>query len=400
MAGEGTTRPVRRLVIGVGLLIFSVIMGAFVVWGIQTHALGEALIADTLETAGRSIERDAGATTGAAGNGYECLAAVETTAPSDLSPFELDDRETLAGLLDAGVLPEPWLTKMKRLEPWATSVRNCGNSDELKFVDGVITPFKPFKKPTHTLALAHMTQLQVRLLGVEAQWEAAAELCAGTIAVTLDRSHVNLYEAWLAGVAVEYLLPYCGEALLRLPADARVAARTRFAEFPGRLVPDHELVETDRQVGTLNGYAWLLTSDQLSRLPHLEDPIVRPEGIHQLARALTWSRHDRAMRGLVEVADSPGPSRLGAGYRVASVEDVWWLPGSRKDPDSFLAGRLRRNDVTAALLHLLVALADGGAGPFPPQVTRTSAGIEFSDDGRSVEPGWSHEPVTVVVPTL
>jgi hypothetical protein len=273
---------------------------------------------------------------------------------------------------------------MASLERWADSVRHCGDSARLKFVPG-LTPFTTAHEPRGergtqvVLALGRLTRLQARLLAEEGQWESIAVRCAGTLEVALDRSHLNLIGAMVAAGAVRQLMPPCGEALQHLGAGGRPTLAARFARLPKRLADNHEFVEQERLVMSLASYGWLMSPEQRAKCPasdfnlgETNDPLLR------FALARVWPRYDRAMRRLVASADVPGPARLDAAQELSQVFRSWWVPAAL-DVDLGFDKFFQRNEDTQVLLQLLAVLAEGGDKPLPARVTRTPAGLEFTD---------------------
>lgn len=376
-------RPTRRVLLGIGVLVVALVAAVFIVWRVQTRALGDALVADIATALARRIERDPPPTLPEHENGYECFGEMVDVTPRDLSPFEGKDQDRFRELLDGGV-PEPVQQKMASLERWADSVRHCGDSARLKFVPG-LTPLTTTREPRSergnqvVLALGRLTRLQARLLAEEGQWESIAVRCAGTLEVALDRSHLNLIGAMVAAGAVKQLAPPCGEALQRLSPEARPALAARFARLPRRLAGNHEFVETERLVVSLANYGWLLSAEQRAQCPPSEfnlgetnDPWLR------FALARSWPRYDRAMRRLVASADMPGPARLDAAQELSGVFRAWWVPAAL-DADLGLEKFFQRNEDAQGLLQLLAVLAEGGEKPLPARVTRTAGGLEFTD---------------------
>jgi hypothetical protein len=376
-------RPTRRVLLSIGVLVVALVATLFVVWHLQTRALGDALVSDITATLARRIERDPPPTLPEHDNGYECFGEMVDVTPKDLSPFEAKDKDRFHELFDGGV-PEPVQQKMATLERWADSVRHCGDSARLKFVPG-LTPFTTAREPRGergsqvVLALGRLTRLQARLLADEGQWESIAVRCAGTLEVALDRSHLNLIGAMVAAGAVKQLVPACGEALQHLSPEARPTLAARFKRLQKRLADNHEFVDAERLLVSLGGYGWLMSPEQRAQCPASDFNLGETNDLLlRFALARIWPRYDRAMRRLVTSADVPGPARLDADQELSGVFRAWWVP-TVLDADIGFEKFFQRNEDTQVLLQLLTGLAEGGEKPLPARVTRTPAGLEFTD---------------------
>ena len=375
----------RRVLLSIGLLLLSLVGAIFIVGRLQTRALGEALVTDVQATLARTIERDPPLTSPRHHNGYACLGEVLDVTPKDLGPFGTKNNKLFLEVMDGGVVPEDWEAKAASLAPWAEAMRECGDSAQLKFVPGV-TPFstategRSVRGDEAVLALGRLTRFEARLLGAEGKWDAVAERCAGTMEVALDRSHLNLIGAMVAGGAVRGLVAPCGDALERMSPEVRPTVAERFSRLPARLAANHELMEAERQVVSVEGYSWLMSSEQRAKVPPISSWMseVLENGIVRFALARIWPRWDRAMRRLIAASDVRGAERQAASEALGPVFSPWWLPNRLQDNPDY-EHSLRRNEDARVLLQLLADLAAGGTKPLPAQVTRTSAGLEFTD---------------------
>ncbi|MDP2275362.1 MAG: hypothetical protein Q8N23_29480 [Archangium sp.] len=374
--------PTRKVLLGIGGLVLLMIATVPLSWHLQRGALADALVADLEATAARSITRDPPLEAAKHENGFACYSAVIETTPADLAPFELKDPGVLSGLMDAGVVAEPWRTKVTNLEPWAESVRGCGNSERLGYVPSV-TPFAPFsdvkaERGTQVLlSLTKMTRLQARILGADAKWEQIAELCAGTLEVALDRSHLGLVGAMIASSVVRQLSPPCGQALGHLGPESRDVWTRRFGSLPSRLISNTELIEIERQAMGLSAFGWLLSEAQSAKLPP-HDSFASDDPLSRFAVARLWTRWDRSMRSLGAASKNGSSVRQAASLERDEVFQEWWIPSelsNRPDYERFFA----RMDDTALLLGLMSELASGGEVTLSPKLVRTASGLEFTD---------------------
>ncbi len=375
-------RPTRRVMLAIGGLVVAMIAALPVSWHLQQQALGDALVKDLEATAARTMTRNPPLKAPKHENGFACYAAVTDTTPADLTPFEPKDGGVFSELMDAGVVTEPWLTKVTNLESWAESVRGCGNSARLEYVPSV-TPFAPLsdaKSERGTwvlLALSRMTQLQAKMLAAKGQWEAVAELCAGTLEVALDRSHLGLVGAMIASSVVKQLSPHCGQALQHLGPQSRDVWAGRFSALPSRLIKNSELIELERQAMALGIFGWLLSEAQQARTPP-HDSFTAEEPLTRFLIARLWGRWEHSMQRLAFAAHEGTSERLEASLERDELFSGWWVPSTlRHQPDyeRFFA----REDDTAVLLGLLVELARGGEVTLSPRLVRVEAGLEFTD---------------------
>ena len=372
----------RKVLLGIGGLVLAMVAAIPLSWHVQRGALGDALVADLEATATRTIARKPPLDAPKHENGFACYAAVIETTPTDLSPFELKDAGVFFELMDAGVVAEPWLTKVARLEPWAESVRSCGSSKKLEFVPSVtplstLSDAKAERGTQVILALSRMTRLQARRLAVEGKWEEIAELCAGSLEVALDRSHLGLVGGMIASSLVRQLSPPCGAALQHLRPDSRKTWARRFGALPARLISNAELIETERQAMELMAFGWLLSEQQKARTPP-SDSLTYDAPLSRFALARLWGQWDRCLRRLGAAARIEGRERKEASSKCDEVWHGWWIPNehsARADYERFFA----RMDDTALLLGLLAELARGSEVTLSPRLVRSAAGLEFTD---------------------
>ena len=377
----GQMTPPRRVLVSIGVLVLTLLAILVVSWTLQTKKLSDALVADIDAWQARVIVRDPQLQSHRHDNGYACIAAALKVAPKDLGPFEPKNLAAINEVMDGGVVPADWETKLTELEPWAASLRACGDSARLSFVPGVST-FSiepPGTRRVLALTLERMISLEARLRPVDGTWDTIAEHCAGTLEVGLDRSHLNLIGAMMASGGVRALAPPCGRALQHLSPDARAALAPRFARFPSRLAQNHEWLEAERLLLNLNVFGWMLSDAQKTKVPPAEFPLEASikNPFLRFAYGRNWGRWDRAMRELVAVCDAPGPARLAASASVDTATSPWWLP-STSDSGPNYERFMKRTDDTRVLLQLLADLAAGEAKPLP-QTTRTATGITFTD---------------------
>ncbi|MDP1826501.1 MAG: hypothetical protein Q8L48_24745 [Archangium sp.] len=377
-------KPTRRVLVAIGVLVLAMGAGLLVSWHLETRALRAALVSDIEAELARTIARHPKPDAPKHENGYACFVKVIEAMPADLSPFDHKSGATLAELLDAGVLTDAWQEKVERLEPWAESARGCGDSAGLEYVEGV-TPFTSFRDRRSEggndaiLALSRLARLRVRVATETA--EAIAERCAATLEVAIDRSHVNLIGAMIAGAAVRQLTPSCGEALQQLSSETRPRFATRMEQLRARLVANHELLETERMIMSLELFGWTLSPAEREKVP---------EGDHMMAETLAnpalrfailrmWGRWDGAMRQLAANANATGLARQEASRGIDEVFNTWWMPAELSvggpNYDRFFV----RNEETAILLQLLADLATGGERPLPRRVTRETEGLVFTN---------------------
>lgn len=374
--------PTRKVLVGIGVLVLVMLGAVPLSWHLQHRALGDALISDLQASAARTVTRSPPLADPKHENGYGCYAAMIDVTPADLSPFEMKDGGVFAALMDAGVVEEPWRSKMTSLEPWAASVRSCGNSATLAFVPG-LTPFAPFSDVRSArgsqvlLALSRMTRLQARLLWVDEAWEEIAALCAGTLEVALDRSHLGLVGAMVAASNVRLLAPQCGAALRHTGLQSRKTWGKRFGALPARLISNEQLIDLERQAMGLAAFGWLLSDEQRAKTPPSES-FTSNEPLSRLATARLWGRWDRAMRHLAEAAQEGNPERLEASLALDEAFSAWWLPSDLQSRPEYEKFFLRRDD-TAVLLGVLTALASGNEVSLSSKLVQTASGLEFTD---------------------
>lgn len=381
--GRSLVSPTRRALLALGVPLVAIVFAIAMVARLQLRQLGDSLVSDVHSTLTRTIEREPSVDLPAHQNGFACFDATMIAAP-DLAPFGSADLEIFGAMLDAGVVPERWRANVASLEPWAHSLRGCGNSAQLAYV-GQVTPFVPaYRGRGQTdqeamLALIRLTRFQAQSLAASEQWSALAILCADSLELVADRSHTSAMAAAVCVVHVEDLAPACGEALSHLSVEERPALAARFARIPARFAENSELVELERQAISLEQFGWLLTDAQQQQLSMARPVPWAPEGLlNRLGNARRWARYDRAMRGLVRLADAPGPARFDAA--VAAQLGAWGQPVHvSPSPDGFEGILFAKADDGRLLLQLLAGLSAGDGRALPPRTRRFAGGLEFTN---------------------
>ena len=359
----------KRLLLLLGVLVIALPFGLYLVWDAQTRALGNALVADFTAQQHRTIKRTPAPLSALHDNGYQCLGSMLDVTTADFEPFSgktLDD--FITGQKPISELPPPVRERMLSFSPWAASMRNCGSSMHLSWVDG-LSPWAEDAHPrsvrlTQALpALIAFTALELRVLVADGQPEVALERCTATWALVADQSHLSLLGGMYARLAVRRLAPACGEALAAVPPEVRTQLAQQWAALRNRLAPVKELIEADRLGTAIRSFAWVSSEAVRSQLPS-SAPSSTFMGRLQVGR--TWRAYDQAMRQLSAVAELPAPERLKAAADVDAIVDLQF------------AKYLSSYEETFVLLELLADLAAGGGKPLPVGVTRTDQGLTFA----------------------
>jgi len=363
--------PSRRVLVAIAAVIVVMVAVTLLRWHLQTRALVEALVRDVEATLASRVELSPGAKHE---NGYACFADIERLTPKQLLPVAARNDQVLEAVLDGGVIPEDWRPKLDALAPWAESLRDCGDAAALEFVPGV-TPFElRNERGTDIIwVLVRLTQLQLRELEAKREWVGSVERCASALEVSLDRSRLNFQGAMIARTAVTRLAAPCGQALMRLPPEARERVKARFGALPARLATNGVLTDRERLWISLGTYRWLLPPEVSTKLPE-GSPLFGPGFV--LVRL--WKQYDAAMRTLVTAADTRGPARREAERAVDEALGKWWAPRqpvSRPDYEKLFM----RNEATRTLLQLLAHLAAPGETALPGGVSRTGEGYEVTN---------------------
>lgn len=360
----------RRILIIAVLLAVGLPLGFFLVWDTQTRALGNQLISDLTAAQKQVFTRTPPPGTPLHDNGFKCLGAMLDVTP-ELRPFTPGAAASLdpfiTGQKPISELPPEVRARMLAISPWAASMRGCGESVELSFVEG-LSPWAPVNQPRlmklgdAVPALIEFTALELRLLLADGQPDVALERCSQTWAMVADQSHLGQAGALNARMAVRRLAPACGEALAKVPADVRAQLGKQWAVLPGRLAPAKEVVEAERLAGSLRVFAWVSDEAIRERLPGVvasgPADLMSRERVGRL-----WRAWDQAMRKLALEADGPG--RESAAAEVAAV-----VP-------SHYAGALAAYDETGVVLGLLAGIATGKDQPLPPGAKKTDQGLEY-----------------------
>lgn len=371
----------RKVALIIGVLAIAVPGLLYLRWDWQTRALANALLTDVTATRQRIIARRPPPRAPVHDNGFQCLGAMLEVTPADFSPFYGNGtlNAFITGQKPISELPSEVHERMLQLSPWAASLRACGESMKLGYVDGVV-PWAAAQHPRQLRladaipALIEFTALELRVLLGDKQPEVALERCSATWAMVADQSHLGLTGAMNARMAVRRLAPACGEALAAVPPDVRAQLAAQWAPLRNRLALPHEVLELERLNTSVLVFAWL--ADEVVRA---QLPASTPPGDGDLKRRLgagrQWRAFDESMRRLIAVADTPGPERVSAGAAAAGPV------GSQVPYVKFVTAY----EETFLLLDLLADLAAGGSKPLPPGVTKTEQGLEFvNTDGQKL----------------
>jgi hypothetical protein len=372
----------RKLALLIGLVV-AVLGGLALTWTLQTRALAEALVKDLSVAKASVIERTPPARAPLHENGFACVGAMMDVTAADFAPFYGKDsaglKEFITGQRPISELAPEVKTKMQAFSAWASSLRACGDSAKLVYVDGITPWAQPQQPRTARLAdaipaLIEFTALELRVLIADGQPEVALERCSATWAMVADQSHLGLLGALHARMAVRRLAPACAEALAAAKPDVRAQAATQWAPLVSRLAPAHELIELERLNISLLVYARVSPeslSTQLGVTPTQADLRGR------VAVGRMWRAWDEAMRKLIGLADVPGTARVDAATSVDATRDL--------NVSMQYAKFLGAYEETTLLLGVLTELAAGGAKPLPAGVTKTARGLEYDNgDGQKL----------------
>ena len=303
---------------------------------------------------------------------------------ADFAPFYGKQKADLDGFI-TGAQPITELapevkTKMQSFSAWASSLRACGDSARLAYVDG-ITPWAAQEQPrTARLAdsipaLIEFTALELRLLIADGQSDVALERCTQTWAMVIDQSHLGLMGALQARMAVRRLAPACGVALAAAKPDVRAQVAKQWEPLKSRLAPAHELIELERLHVSLLVFAWVSPESLRAQLPVASS--LGADLRRRVAVGRMWRAWDQAMRKFIALADVPGAERVAAANAVDATNE---LEGSAP-----YAKYLGASEETALLLGLLTDLASGATNPLPAGVTKTERGLEYDNgDGQKL----------------
>ena len=358
----------KRLILLAGVLVLAVPFGLYLVWDAHTRALGNALVSDFGAVKHRVIKRDPVPQAALHDNGYQCLGSMLDVTTADFEPFSgktLD--EFITGEKPISELSPAVRERMQVFSPWAASLRSCGSSVQLTWVDG-LSPWADDAHPRSTRltqavpALITFTALELRVLLADGQPEVALERCTATWALAADQSHLSLLGGLYARLAVRRLAPACGQALAAVPPEVRTQLARQWSALRNRLAPVKEVVEADRLGTAVRTFAWVSSEAIRSQLPATSPGVTFAAKIQS---GRTWREWDEAMRQLSAVVETPSAERQKAAARVDALVDLQF--------EKFLTSY----EETFVLLDLLADLAAGGAKPLPPSVSRTEQGLEF-----------------------
>ncbi|MDP1826502.1 MAG: hypothetical protein Q8L48_24750 [Archangium sp.] len=375
----------KRIILLLGALALAAPVALFLTWDTQTRNLGNALLAELTTAKKTLITRTPPPQAPLHDNGYQCVGAMLDVTASDFAPFygkEKPLEDFITGAKAITDLPEDVRAKMKAFSPWATSLRGCGESMKLSYVEGV-APWAPDTHPRQVRlasaipALIEFTALELRVLLGDQQPEVALERCSQTWAMVADQSHLGLAGALHARMAVRRLAPACGEALAAVPADVRAQVAKPWASLKNRLATPHELIDLERLKLSLVVFAWVSGDPIRTQLPPAALPVGAPGLKRRLRVGRLWHQWDAAMRKLSSVADAPGAERVSASEAVDATFEGTTDVNAATQYAKFLAA----SDETAVLLDLFADLAAGGTKPLPAGVTKTGLGLEY-DNGQ------------------
>lgn len=362
----------RRILIVAVLLAVGVPLGLFLRWDTQTRTLGNQLISDVTTAHKQVFTRTPPPGTPLHDNGFQCLGAMLDVTP-ELRPFSPGAAASLdpfiTGQKPISELPAEVRARMLTISPWAASMRGCGESMQLSFVES-LSPWAPVDSPRMSKlaqavpALIEFTALELRLLLADSQPDVALERCSQTWAMVADQSHLGQAGALNARMAVRRLAPACGEALSKVPGEVRAQIGKQWAVLPSRLAPGKEVIEAERLANSLKVFAYVSDEAIRQQLPGVVTS--GPADLWGRMRVgKLWRTWDQAMRRLADQASSPDE---------ASAEVDALVP-------SQYAGALKAYDETPVVLGLLTNLASGADKPLPAGAKKTEQGIEY-DNGQ------------------
>ena len=222
----------RALKVIIGLLIVAIPASVFLGWHHQTtRGLAQALVKDLAAAKSRVIARTPPPKAPTHENGFQCEGAMLDVTAADFSPFYGANSDRLKDFIEGtrpvSELPPEVSARLKALSPWAVSLRSCGDSARLAYVDGLGPGTPPQalrwdRFTSATPALIEFTALELRVLLADGQPEVALERCSATWTMVADQSHLGLLGATFARMAVRRLAPACGAALAAVPPEVRV----------------------------------------------------------------------------------------------------------------------------------------------------------------------------------
>jgi hypothetical protein len=375
----------KRIILVLTVLALATPVALFLTWDTQTRTLGNALLADLTTAKKVIITRTPPPQAPLHENGYQCVGGMMDVTPTDFAPFygqQSGLEDYITGTKPISDLPRDVRARMQSFSPWATSLRGCGESLQLSWVDG-ISPWAPETQLRQARlaaaipALIEFTALELRVLLADQQPEVALERCTQTWAMVADQSHLGLVGALHARMAVRRLAPACGAALAAVPPEVRTQVAKPWAALRSRLAPAHELIELERLKSSLVVFAWVSGDAIRPQLPPAALPVGEPGLKRRLRVGRLWHQWDGAMRKLGSVADAPGAERVGASEAVDAV----FAGTTDVNAATQYAKFLTAVEETAVVLDLFADLAAGGTKPLPAGVTKTDKGLEY-DNGQ------------------
>ncbi len=360
----------RKLLLGL-LVLAAIPVALFLIWDTQTRGLANALTADLTTAKSRVIKRDPPPKVPVHDNGYQCLGSMLDVTPTDFGPFSPQQLASLdpfiTGAKPTSELPPEVRASMVALSPWAGSMRSCGDSNKLAWVEG-ISPWTPannlrWVRLTDTMpSLIEFTALELRVLIADKQPEVALERCGATWAMVADQSHLGQVGAMNARMAVRRLAPACGEALTAASAEAKAQIAKQWAPLRNRLASAKELIEAERLGNSLRTFAWVADEASRAQLPGVVVPGMTSFS-SKLRTGRTWRNWDKAMR---ELAAAEGAERAAAADRIDAIAPSQYGKLVSAYEESFV------------LLDVMADLAAGGSKPLPAGVTKKDKVLEYA----------------------
>lgn len=360
----------RKLLLAL-LVLAAIPVVLFLIWDTQTRTLAHSLTADLTAVKARVIRRDPPPKVPLHDNGYQCLGAMLDVTPSDLGPFSPKNLASLEPFI-TGAKPISELSaevraSMVSLSPWANSMRSCGDSHQLAWVEGVslwaaANNLRWVRLTEVMPSLIEFTALELRVLLADGQPEVVLERCGATWAMVADQSHLGQGGAMNARTAVRRLAPACGAALAAVPAEVKTQVAGQWAPLRNRLAPAKEIIEAERLGNSLRTFAWVADDASRAQLPGVVVPAMTSFS-SKLSTGRTWRSWDAAMRELVAAAE--GPERAATAARVEAIAPSQYLKFLSSYEEAFV------------LLDVLADLAAGGSKPLPAGVTKKEKALEY-----------------------
>jgi hypothetical protein len=304
----------RRLLFGLGVVAATAV-ALLLFWRAQTATLANALTADLAAARQTSIKRDPPPRAPMHQNGYQCLGSMFDVTAADFGAFGAKNAASLepfiTGASPAGEISLELRSQMLAFSPWASALRECGDSMQLSWVEGLspwaTQPNTRWQRLVDAMpALIEFTALELRVLLADGQPEVALERCSATWALAADQSHLGLAGAANARLSLKRLSPACRDALAAVPPEVKAQVAKQWPPLKKRLASTKALVEAERLATSLQRFAWV--SDEAVRAKGAVMPAAT-DFSSRVRAGREWSAWDAAMRTLLTVADSPGPER-------------------------------------------------------------------------------------------